>query len=131
MPRPKRTLRTSYFSAGELILASGLAAVRISVGNPRWHLPYPLAGACRLLMPTRDMLELDYDEYRLLYRGILEEHGVTAIREDLRRISEEAKNPGLVLLCFESLRKPDQWCHRTIFAEWWTEKTREAVIELG
>jgi hypothetical protein len=35
-----------------------------------------------------------------------------------------------VCLCFEDLTKPGLWCHRQIFARWWTEETGEAVPEL-
>ena len=40
------------------------------------------------------------------------------------------KGKTLVLLCYEDLRKPDQWCHRTLFAEWWQKMTGEVINEL-
>jgi hypothetical protein len=124
------TLYTSRFGAKDLITASGLAPVRISIGHPRWKLGYELTGACKLLMPTRDMLKLDEPTYRALYLGMLEKAGVDAIAEDLARLCP-AGAPGLVLLCFEDLTKPGEWCHRRIFADFWLEKTGEGVPELG
>jgi hypothetical protein len=37
---------------------------------------------------------------------------------------------GVVLLCFEDLTKPGEWCHRRSFAAWWDEKTGQKVDEL-
>ena len=37
----------------------------------------------------------------------------------------------VVLLCYEDVRKGESdWCHRTIFADWWQEKTGEVIPEL-
>jgi len=36
----------------------------------------------------------------------------------------------LVLLCFEDVRLPGDWCH-TLVVEWWEHHTREAVEELA
>jgi hypothetical protein len=38
---------------------------------------------------------------------------------------------GVVLLCFEDLSKPGEWCHRRAFATWWEEQTGEKVEELS
>lgn len=127
---PPLKLFTSYYSAGKLIRESGLAAVRTSIGGPRFPLSYPLAGACSLLMPRRNMLKLSFDEYRPAYRAILDQHGLDAILDNLAGISRCHEGRGLVLLCFENLAKPDLWCHRRLFAEWWEEQTGQAVPEL-
>ena len=35
------------------------------------------------------------------------------------------------LLCYEDVRKGESdWCHRTMFAKWWFEKTGEVIPEL-
>jgi uncharacterized protein (DUF1330 family) len=75
------------------------------------------------------MLKMSYDEYKDRYLAILEGHGVGKIREELEAIETEWRCD-LVLLCFESLKKPGEWCHRRMFADWWTEKTGDRVIEL-
>lgn len=124
-------LRTSRYAAGPLIVASGLVPVRTSLGGPRFKIPYRIEGVCRLLMPRRDMLGLPIEEYESLYVEILEGHGLDAIRQDFRTISNENGGRGLVLLCFEDLNKSDNWCHRRMFADWWTEQTGEPVPELA
>ena len=36
-----------------------------------------------------------------------------------------------VLLCYEDVRKGESdWCHRTMFAKWWFERTGEVIAEL-
>lgn len=41
-----------------------------------------------------------------------------------------AQGKDLVLLCYEDVRIPEDWCHRTVFAEWWVENTGEIIEEL-
>jgi hypothetical protein len=123
-------LATSRYSNAELIRSSGLGAVRISIGHPRWKLSYPLVGICRDLMPTRPMLKLEIEPYRAMYLDRLEAVGVEAIVKELETIQREHAPQGLVLLCFEDLTKPGEWCHRTMFARWFEEKTGNEVPEL-
>ena len=46
-------------------------------------------------------------------------------------ITEQSGDHRLVLLCFEDLSKPGEWCHRRIFADWWKDITGDHVRELG
>jgi len=107
----------------------GLAAVRISLGHPRWHLSYHVAGVVKELAPRGEMLEWEREAYEPAYRAILDGLGVDHIRELLEAASGGAG--AVAVLCFENLAKPGAWCHRRIFAEWWEEQTGEAVPELG
>ncbi|MFF3665428.1 hypothetical protein [Microtetraspora malaysiensis] len=106
--------------------------VRTTVGHPRFPLAYQLAGHARLITPLGTMLGRPLDAYTLLYRRHLAASGVDAIRAELAEIAarHEAGRP-LVLLCFDKLDKPGNWCHRSQFAAWWTEHTGEPVPELG
>jgi hypothetical protein len=104
--------------------------VRATVGYPRF-VRYELAGHARLISPTWPMLTLDYDTYLSRYRLLLGEAGVDAIRGELEAIADDCADPRLVLLCFEDLSQPDTWCHRRMFAEWWTQQTGEPVPELA
>ncbi|WP_434593312.1 hypothetical protein [Streptomyces sp. A5-4] len=111
-------------------------AVRSTVGATRWPLPYPLAGHARLITPTRDMLKIQSrDAYEFSYRRMLNGNGIEAVRRELLSIAGvvDLDSP-LVLLCFDQLGKltpPDNWCHRSMIAAWWTEQTGEEVPELG
>ena len=103
--------------------------VRISAGNPRYPLPYVVKDKAAILAPPYRILKLnDQEEYRRIYFEQLDGHGVRKIYSVLKSLAEPGKE--IVLLCFEDIRKPGQWCHRRMFAEWWEAKTGRKVEEL-
>ncbi|MEV4704531.1 hypothetical protein [Actinoplanes sp. NPDC049316] len=106
--------------------------VRTTAGYPRFTLGYELAGHARLISPTWAMVSInDEATYRGLYRQMLDARGVDAVRDELQAIADQVPDPRLVLLCFDDLSKPDGWCHRRMFADWWTEHTGTEVPELA
>ena len=123
-------LYTSYY-ASKLIAPSGLVPVRTSLGHPRWKLPYDLSERCPLLMPMRSMLGLEEAAYRERYRELLDHRGLDQIAAELVAISDKHGGADLVLCCFESLRKPCEFCHRRMAASLIEERTGLAVPELG
>ncbi|MBT2453276.1 hypothetical protein [Streptomyces sp. ISL-86] len=110
--------------------------VRTTVGYPRFSLSYQLGGHAKLITPTRDLLKINaQDAYEFSYRRLLNGNGLDNIRRELMSIAgaNDLDSP-LVLLCFDRLDKltpPDNWCHRSHFAKWWTEQTEQEVPELG
>lgn len=119
---------TSRYSNPELN-SGAYVPVAISVGKPRWPLKYKLAGEIMILAPTRAMIKMtDKEAYRNMYIERLNSYGVDRILKALRAFEREGKDT--VLLCFEDIRKPENWCHRTMFAEWWNEQTGEVIEEL-
>ena len=40
--------------------------------------------------------------------------------------------PGVepILLCWETLEEPDEWCHRRLVADWFKKELGESVVEL-
>lgn len=126
-------LATSCYQAAERIAASGLAPVRITLGAPRWKLPYRLAGTVTVLAPTRAIFALkDSAGFEAAYRAHLDQAGTAAVVAELERVAaDNPGTPGLVLLCFEDVeRLGDSACHRRMFARWWEEATGQAVPEL-
>lgn len=107
------------------------APVRTTVGAPRFALTYEHAGEARLIMPTYPMLSLDEQPYRVAYLRRLDTAGVDAVHADLYAISVAAGDDRLVLLCFCDLSRPNAWCHRRMFANWWRERTGDDVHELA
>lgn len=113
------------------------AAVRASRGAPKWF-PYPYA-FWEAPTPEWYMLKMeDQEKYRKSYLGKLDSVGVEEMlrQRDLILQDQAIRNQGvvpdtLVILCYEKLSMKGKWCHRTMFAEWWEEKTGERVIELG
>ncbi|MFC4060210.1 hypothetical protein ACFOWE_18045 [Planomonospora corallina] len=130
-PAPAPGLRLATCTYQEFLPPMG-HPVRTTVGMPRFQLAYSLAGHATRITPKPWFLGKPLDAYTLLYRRHLEESGVDAIAAELAEIAtrHEAGRP-LVLLCFDRLTTADAWCHRSMFATWWQEKTGQDVPELG
>jgi hypothetical protein len=105
--------------------------VRITLGAPRWTLPYALEHQVREAAPSRGYFGTARPEFEAAYRAQLESHGMEFFASRFQEIAVAANDLRLVLLCFEDLTKPAQWCHRRMFAAWWQERTGAKVRELG
>lgn len=122
---------TSRYSNKQL-KDGGYYPVGISLGKPKFSTGYTIREQCYALAPERSTLNFEYHPYREAYFRKLNSAGVERIIGIVRRLDMAAAAEGkqLVLLCFEDIRKPGAWCHRTLFAEWWEEHTGEMVQEL-
>jgi hypothetical protein len=123
---------TSFYSNQEGILqamSKGFIPVRISLGAPRFATRYQIKGEAYLLMPSREMLHKARPQYEPEYLARLDSYGVEKIQSVLDKLAKSYGAKGLILLCFEDLRK-GEWCHRTMFGEWWMKKTGQLVEEL-
>lgn len=125
----RRMIYTSRFSNPEL-KTGNYTAVRISVGSPRWNLGYTVNGAISELTPKGIFGKYETKAaFEIAYRKRLNCVGVEYIRKLLR--GYELLGKDVALLCYEDVRKGDSdWCHRTMFADWWREKTGEVIPEL-
>lgn len=103
-------------------------AVRISVGTPRWNLGYHIDGEIKDLMPFGLLGLKSKEEYERRYIERLRRVGADRIGKQLKEF--EALGKDVVLLCYEDVRNPESWCHRTMFAEWWLRQTGEKIEEL-
>ncbi len=106
--------------------------VGISIGHPKFRLGYELREQCFSLAPKGYMLNMDIENFKEAYYGKLEDIGTERIISMVNKLDERARSEGkeLVLLCFEDVRVEGQWCHRTIFAQWWAEKVGDIIEEL-
>ena len=120
---------TSRFSNPELKTGK-YTAVRISVGSTRLKVGYDISGAISELMPKGIFGKYETKAaFEVEYRKRLECIGTAYIRKLLAGYETLGKD--VVLLCYEDVRKGESdWCHRTIFADWWREKTGEVIPEL-
>jgi hypothetical protein len=128
---PERSDETPIFTGRyqNRRLASGLfVAVPISLGLPRWKLRYPLEGKLGLLCPSWSYLRSPRPVYEQKYLSGLAKIGVDRIGFDLDQYARSGMPA--VLLCFEDLREPGNWCHRRLFADWWREQTGHDIPEL-
>jgi hypothetical protein len=111
--------------------------VQAANGKPRWALKYDLRYAVKETFPAWALVQrsraddIDQAEFSQLYQQGLDRVGVEKLTSRFRAIAVAEGDPRLVLLCYEDLTKPGWWCHRTMFAEWWTRQTGDPVIELG
>ncbi len=114
-----------------------VAKVGITLGHPRFTLPYEMITRLPELAPSREFFNVeDRDTFEAAMIARLDRHfGFDEIRKILehvqRRADVEHDTPDvpLVLLCFEDIRTPGVWCHREMVATWWEEKTGERVEE--
>jgi len=122
----------SRFSNPELKTGNYMT-VKISVGGPKFDMGYRLDGEVRDLMPFGLLGKFD-DSPRLFkqyYFQRLNREGVQSIRRQLDALKTKANDRDVVLLCWEDVRKGEKdWCHRSMFAEWWLEQTGEKIEEL-
>jgi hypothetical protein len=72
--------------------------------------------------------EYDREVFTRKYRQNIEKIGAKRVRDILRGYEDLGKD--VVLCCYEDVRKPGEWCHRQVFAEWWMDKTGELIEEL-
>jgi uncharacterized protein YeaO (DUF488 family) len=96
-------------------------AVGICLYPPRTTLEkygYELADNVRSLAPSRKIFKIDdFDEFRKPFRHQLH-CSQNHIFERLAGLDELADGKHIILLCFDPVGKPGQWCHREIVAEW-------------
>lgn len=119
---------TSRYSNPELKTGK-YTAVRISLGTPKWPIGYNLDAEMPDLMPFGLLNKFEqYEDFERAYFARLDQKGVQRILSQLQRFERLGKD--VVLLCYEDIRKPDDWCHRRTFADWWLKNTGEAIPEL-
>ena len=71
----------------------------------------------------------DQSEYRERYFAQLAKLDPARVVADLHRLAGSCAVP--TLLCFCNLLETGAWCHRTMVAEWITDKTGLATVELS
>lgn len=117
---------TARYSNKNLVGQPGWAKVQTSNGAPKFPLKYPLI-ECKALAPDYSTMKLPKDKFRVAYRKKLDRLGIARVQDMLMAAAREHKYEGkpaevVVLLCFEDVRRPDDWCHRTMLAEWLNEQ---------
>lgn len=105
--------------------------VRTTITPPRWKLPYELTHKIMQIAPDRAYIRAPKSEFRRRYFEKLNSTGPAGLIAIMERIAEIENDGRLVLLCYEDLTKPDLWCHRTLFGEWWENKTGNPVREIA
>lgn len=123
---PQIDLATSRYQAKDLIVASGLVPVGISIGSPRFPLRYT-AVYMREAAPWGPRDLADHGEFTDRYIARLDAIGIDFFLRRFAEISEAHDGRGLVFLCFEPA---GEFCHRRVLASWLEEHTGTPVPEL-
>lgn len=107
-------------------------AVGISLGKPKFHVDYQIMNQLYELAPGGYTLRWDYERFKRAYFEKLNNLGRRKVENRLLVESSIAHDTGkeLVLLCFEDIRKPEEWCHRTLLAEWCRDNLGITINEL-
>lgn len=125
--RPKITVGRFTGPTTLALVDQGWTPIATTRGNPKFRLPYQYR-ALRLLAPSRDEFTMgDQQRFASSYRARMDGIGVDRISAELARIIGDT--PGGVLLCFENLNE-GKWCHRSVFAGWWQDRTGVEVPEV-
>ena len=96
---------------------------------PRFPTKYRISGDIRQIAPPGYLWnENDRARFREPYFKHLEKTGYPVIGAIIQEYLNEGKD--VVLCCYEDVRKPGEWCHRLVFAEWWLQRTGEMIEEL-
>ena len=128
------TVYTSYFSSPKVKQFDGYKISIARYGSI-------VAFNSIILAPPESILreykneKIDFEVYKKLYLMQLEEAGIEAIKKQFQDMLKTVENfigkdnadKDIVLLCYE---KNPKECHRSIFADWWQEKTGEIIKEL-
>jgi hypothetical protein len=121
-------MKTSYYQSKRIDPKKHFV-VQTSVSSARWGAQPEML--LEVLQPPEEILGLEIFPYTRAYTAHLESMGVREIRMSLDIAKDHAGKREVLLCCFESLKKPGQFCHRRIFAWWWHKKTGEFIPELG
>ena len=106
---------------------NGPGRVSIARSAPRKISGYK---AFRLLAPGPWFKINDQAQYRDLYfQEILKPLDPQEVHDRLHQLAGEGNEP--VLLCWEALTTPEDWCHRRMAAEWFEDKLGIEVAEIG
>lgn len=125
---------TSRYSNKELVENKNkYYCVGISLGTPKFPLGYIIEQQCYSLAPKGYMLRMELEKFTEEYYRKLEGIGSDRIIDMVMRFEKTAADEGkeLVLLCYEDVRIPEDWCHRTVFAQWYCGNSAGRILLFG
>ncbi len=127
------TLHTSAYwnqKVKSLALAGEAVPVGITLYHPRRNPGYPLRHNLKLLAPDKALFKIDdYAAFRVPFLDLLELRW-PFIQSELENLSGLYPELPLILLCFDRVDGPGDWCHRQIVAEFLAAKLAQPVTEL-
>jgi len=120
--KKKIKIYTSYYGKGKKLMDNNIVGISISLQVPQWFLGIQIKD----LAPDWSMMKMSKEDYEVAYRKKLD--GIN-LKHAFRHIKSVAKGKDVALLCYESLKKEDEWCHRTMLAKWFKDKHNFIIEE--
>jgi hypothetical protein len=120
-------LATSRYQEQDLILASGLVPVGITISPPRFPLRFEPV-YIREVAPWGLLKVEDQADFEVRYLSRLDMLGIDRFLTRVEEISSAHDERGLVFLCFEPR---GEFCHRHLLAVWVEGETGQHVPELA
>jgi hypothetical protein len=121
----------TYRWADAQSLPSFWVPVRVSIGCPHYWPGARELDAIHELMPYEILGRVHGPKlFEKRYRERLDGFGPERIQRRFERLFERHGERPLVLCCYEDLRKPGEWCHRSFLRSWWQERTGMVIDEL-
>ena len=119
----KPRIFTSYYGKVKELRSHGIVPISISLKSPEWFNGLSV----RDFAPEWSFMKLPKEEYKKAYFKKLNSIDISI---PLRHIKSIAGDNDIALLCFESLKtdRSDDWCHRTMLAEWF-KKNQNFIIK--
>jgi hypothetical protein len=108
---------TSRYGNKLLAQRTSLAKVGITLGEPKFPLGYEKQ-QLRELAPTPQQFHLADEKFVKSFRHGMYVLTIERVIALLTQASQAAGGCDLALLCFEDVRKPNEWCHRLVLARW-------------
>ncbi len=104
--------------------------VSISMGKPKYYIPYVLNEQIYMFAPSRKIFNLPEEEFNKKYKEGLDNYGVARVKSMIDGTIKRSNGRKVVFLCFEDIRVEGEFCHRTAFAEWVRDNIGYEVEEL-
>ena len=115
----------------DLVLKGDAIAVAITLYYPRRSYGYPIAAQITGLAPNKYIFNIeDKEQFRTPFRYLLHQRWPLA-KDRLEKLSEAHPGKAIILLCYDPLGQPGQWCHRQLVAEFITEQLGVPVKEIN
>jgi hypothetical protein len=117
-----KVMKTSYYHRAKAIGVEGI--ISISRSTPFWMGKIPKYPT---LAPGPWFKAVDRQEYEQLYTEILNSLDPQVVWDELHNLVFPNEP---ILLCWEALKKEDQFCHRRFVAAWFTEHLGVSLLEV-
>jgi hypothetical protein len=104
---------TSYYGNEKKLIKNNIEIISISLGQPKWIKSNAIQ--IKELTPEWVFMKKEYDDYKKYYYKKLDKQNWDIIGDKIKSLSN---GKDVALCCYESLKNEDEWCHRTMLAEY-------------